>query len=301
MSKHRIRAFTLVELLVVIGIIALLISILLPALGQARENARRVACASNLHQLALATIMYLNDNHQVFPRGGAFNSNAQGVIALSSPGDNYSGNDLIALCTYYLGYRSMSPPYFYTGTSSYVPDLLGGSLKVKVLQCPSAVNPEPNNAIWYQFYPCSADGLAVKPASIVAAARATGLASFNPAMWADQACYGIYAPGGQAGSTNHWDYRKNMAAGGNVAGLDGSVKWFPNDTTAFVSGQSPERWAMEDYPGNNTRLVPSTAIFLQLYSDGTYPLGPGFPYYATQSLVVGTSWYQQPSMQLIHN
>jgi prepilin-type N-terminal cleavage/methylation domain-containing protein/prepilin-type processing-associated H-X9-DG protein len=63
------RAFTLVELLVVIGIIALLISILLPALQKAREGARRAQCLSNLHQIGLGFQMYANANNGQVPLG----------------------------------------------------------------------------------------------------------------------------------------------------------------------------------------------------------------------------------------
>jgi prepilin-type N-terminal cleavage/methylation domain-containing protein len=60
--------FTLIELLVVIGIIALLLGLLLPVLGNAREQARRSRCASNLRQISIACFTYAGDNHEMLPR-----------------------------------------------------------------------------------------------------------------------------------------------------------------------------------------------------------------------------------------
>lgn len=71
-------AFTLIELLVVVAIIALLIAILLPSLSKAREQAKTVVCASNLHQLALAITYYSRDSKERLPY----------VIGSPDPGNN---------------------------------------------------------------------------------------------------------------------------------------------------------------------------------------------------------------------
>jgi prepilin-type N-terminal cleavage/methylation domain-containing protein len=66
-SARKGRAFTLIELLVVVAIIALLISILLPSLAQAREQAKIVRCVANLRSIAQATNTYFHDFEDCFP------------------------------------------------------------------------------------------------------------------------------------------------------------------------------------------------------------------------------------------
>jgi prepilin-type N-terminal cleavage/methylation domain-containing protein/prepilin-type processing-associated H-X9-DG protein len=75
----RVRAFTLIELLVVIGIIAVLSAMLFPVFAQAREKARQIACVSNLKQLSLGIMQYVQDNDELYPAGQYDMNGASGL------------------------------------------------------------------------------------------------------------------------------------------------------------------------------------------------------------------------------
>ena len=114
MSKRlsRSKGFTLVELLVVIGIIALLISILLPSLNRARETANRVKCSSNLRQVGQAILLYSNENKGNYPRT-IYNPTGSGNnIALNASDDDTNG--VVAA-------NSFRDPFLKTGGSGPAP------------------------------------------------------------------------------------------------------------------------------------------------------------------------------------
>jgi prepilin-type N-terminal cleavage/methylation domain-containing protein len=89
-SKHqnidRAKGFTLIELLVVIAIIAILAAILFPVFARARENARRSSCQSNLKQVGLGIVQYIQDYDEKFPiTNGAAADGSTGVFVNLQP------------------------------------------------------------------------------------------------------------------------------------------------------------------------------------------------------------------------
>ena len=101
MSRSKPRAFTLVELLVVISIVALLVALLLPALEQARIAARRTKCAAQLRQISVALVMYRDESRQFFPP-------MYQTVRDPVSGNNYGRAFPFRLQEYLTGYRHFS-------------------------------------------------------------------------------------------------------------------------------------------------------------------------------------------------
>jgi prepilin-type processing-associated H-X9-DG protein/prepilin-type N-terminal cleavage/methylation domain-containing protein len=152
MTRSNPRAFTLVELLVVIGIIAVLIAILLPALAGAREQSRAVACLSNLRQLATAAHAYCNNHNGSYPPATAYESRPPLSIGLAwdfttiydamtnkttiEPGLLWRGGAILAVqqCPGYEGRsNTLADPYTgYNYNTSYIGHGYGESIEAPI-------------------------------------------------------------------------------------------------------------------------------------------------------------------------
>ncbi len=221
------RGFTLVELLVVIGIIAVLISILLPAMRKAREASKRVSCASNLRQIALGIRMYANENKDVIMQQGYNNDAMEGKFTYKN--DNIGDGTMWNFFHRQLGLdlSPFSPGHDFGSTGPGVQSLGLRFNPPRLLVCPTtASRPNYDNAT-YAFMTGSTRDYPMKLTKLQAIARRyQSITGGSAALFADRmvlATAGSVAPH----HTGHWNTSTGRPAGGNVACTDGSVRWFP--------------------------------------------------------------------------
>ena len=211
----RRRAFSLVELLVVIGIIAILVSILLPVLGRARERANRVKCGSNLRQIMQAAILYAHDN-----KGGVYVWQYRGA----------SNDNLLPLYPDYLRDldAAVCPSTYHSVTA---PEHLANNARGGPNDETGGHSYEVRGWMWTNVtFP---DGTRFTKETIVNSDGTTYRGDPMKAMkrfrYPSKVCLLMDADDRSTNGTNNWpDRNENHGpAGVNIAYLDGHVEWTP--------------------------------------------------------------------------
>jgi len=221
------KGFTLVELLVVIGIIALLISILLPALNAARERANRVKCAANLRSIGQGIMLYANDNKGVYPRVTASAGGGYSQFGTAAGTDPFTlSNDVTAAMFMLVRYSDLNPEVFVCPSSNNDKDSMSNQPAI------SRINFSAKNNLSYSYahpYPDTAAATSgyklnqsLTSGFAVAADINCGTTGTNDNVNAPTSATAVPTEMKKANTNNH------AKEGQNVLYNDGSVTWNSN-------------------------------------------------------------------------
>jgi prepilin-type N-terminal cleavage/methylation domain-containing protein/prepilin-type processing-associated H-X9-DG protein len=235
-TKNRNNGFTLIELLVVIAIISILSAILFPVFARARENARRASCMSNLKQLGLGLMMYVQDNDERFPYA------EQTTASLGIPTSQVPNPSDFGGANYNLWWQQAVYPYTKStkiafcpsGPSSYSSVAYAGNYGVNFAIMPvhdwGGLTPLSQAAINAPANIYLAMDAGVYYLNYTYAKSPTGAYFYLPGTGPGSAANLTLGAPAMANSTLTDDFKTGRHFGGvNVVFADGHVKWLKSD------------------------------------------------------------------------
>jgi prepilin-type N-terminal cleavage/methylation domain-containing protein/prepilin-type processing-associated H-X9-DG protein len=276
--SQRKAGFTLVELLVVIGIIALLISILLPSLNRARETANRVKCASNLRQIGQAILLYSNDNRGAYPRTIAKDALSQqvGTYGTGVTGsDPFTGtalpspNDVTAALFLLLRTEDITSEVFTCPSSNAEKDTYGGGTNAPINRCNFTGSKNLSYSYQNPYPGTQAIGSGFKLNNSIGAEFAVA-ADMNPGTTGTNDSVTAVRPNSSAKDMKQGNSNNHDKDGQNILYGDGHVSWESNPfvgvnrdniycpaTGTDGTSQLDSNLLDGSYDANDSSLVPS--------------------------------------------